>query len=364
MNELYSRKTALAVVSALAVCVLFSLFITDNMKGASTAPLQTSLSTYDKYHRSMRSLSNPDYQTDLPEVPRIVHFTMPDNPPTHQMMVVEYSANNIQSHGFEVMIHRDKDIANLIYSNYPHLIEIWEILMNYGGDDKGARVGDFGRMVILYHYGGIYLDGDMVSCRDLSELVDRPGYASFPLINAPQGQVLNSIMSGPPRHPVFGIAVQSMKSKGGEIVEGSILGKTGPIMLGMAIDEYFRVTKLPAAITVREKNWLLPSPDGSKWLESGFVRFGAVMREGIEHTRGLGTLGVLGFVHLHWRTWVTHGAGVASKYSKCDKDLDLIKPFLDFSCWKVEERDNAKWSQCGDGRRHSGMLGLVEATRI
>lgn len=304
-------------------------------------------------HRALRIY---DPKTTLPKVPHLVHFTIADDPPAHQMRVIEYSVKKAESHGFQVMIHKDKDAEALIYSTYPFLIPSWEILMNNKErKDIGARIGDFVRILLLHHYGGVYLDGDMIPCWDLTSLTNKAGVATFPLVNARAGQVLNSVMSGPARHPIWYIALDIMRNNP-NLGTDHILHATGPALIANAVDRYFEMTKTPVIVPMAQDIGLPEPPPGEIWLQSGLVRFGAVERRMGPQTRGLGTTMKLGLVHLHWRTWITRGR-VNSKYSDCDTNLDLIEIYLDHSCKHCEEYDNKRWSDCGKANsRHSGLI--------
>jgi len=249
-----------------------------------------------------------DPRTVLNKVPKVVHLTIADEPPAHQMSVIEYSMKLIEDQGYETKLHRDSDVTKLINSDYPTLVKPWETLIANEEPDRGARIGDFARMLLLHHYGGIYLDADMIPCYGLDELTKDAGVATFPIINPKAGQVLNAIMSGPAQHPVFWIALSRMRQDK-EIAGGSILGKTGPIMLAFAIDEYWDLSKTRPIVRVRDKGNLPEPEDGGIWLKSGLIKFGAAGR-GEPHTRGMGTLGHIGMIHLHWRTWVSKGNGL------------------------------------------------------
>jgi len=297
-------------------------------------------------HRALRT-RKLDPKTLLFKIPKIVHFTVADKVKDHQMKVVEYSKKKAESFGFEVMIHRDSDAEALIYSQYHNLVPAWELLKTTTDQTKGARIGDFVRLLLIYHYGGVYLDSDMVTCKDLTPLLGPPGVATFPLVNSVAGGIVNAVFAGPPRHIVFRMALE-MQSNNKKLHTQAIIRATGPKQLGDALDAYFEKTHTPRIVKFVEKEQLPEPENDSMWIQSGLIRFGATEGSGIARVRGMGTLGPLGLIHFHFGSWVKDGPRVDHKESQCDSDTDLIEPFLDHACSVGEKYYNRKWSDCGD----------------
>lgn len=210
---------------------------------------------------------------------------------------------------------------------------------------EGARIGDFVRIVLLYHYGGVYLDGDVVTCHDLDDLVKHPGLASFPMVFPTHAQIVNCVMSGPPKHYVFEIALEIMKENK-ELATMHILEATGPALVAAAVDVYLEVTKAECPVRLMSGDVFPEPPNGSDYFECGNIRLGAVMRGGRESSRGLGTLKTLGLVHLHWRSWMNEDHKL--RQTECNTNYDLIDDFLDFTCKKSKEIDSRNWSDCGE----------------
>jgi len=204
------------------------------------------------------------------------------------------------------------------------------------------------RILLIYHYGGVYLDSDMVACKDLSELVGaETGVATFPLVNSVAGGIVNAVFAGPRHHLVFRFALQLM-SQNKKLATQAIIRATGPKQLGDSLDMYFKKTATPALVNFKEKDELPAAEEGSMWVQSGLIRFGAVPGGGYAKVLGLGTLGPLGLIHFHFGSWVTEGPRTIYKHSKCEEDLDLIESFLDHACSIGETSYNRRWSDCGD----------------
>eukprot|EP00586_Coscinodiscus_wailesii_P004494 CAMPEP_0172487770 /NCGR_PEP_ID=MMETSP1066-20121228/16989_1 /TAXON_ID=671091 /ORGANISM="Coscinodiscus wailesii, Strain CCMP2513" /LENGTH=355 /DNA_ID=CAMNT_0013254585 /DNA_START=51 /DNA_END=1118 /DNA_ORIENTATION=- len=333
-------------------CAVFGIisvaFFTRIGKPLPSSPLQRSSSlpsnrTGNRLERNSYGKYSPTH-TDLPEIPKLIHFTIGDDAPPHQMRVIEYSMKTAKDTGFEVMLHRDRDIYDLIRSDYSAYLVIWEMLNGGDGVEKGVRISNFARLLLLYHYGGIYLDGDMVICQDLTELVEEPGIATFPQVQSIHGHIYNSVMSAPPRHRVFEIALNEL-SIDDNLLSRHIIAATGSELIARSVDKYFEVTETTPIALISKREELPMSKDESKWVQSGLIRFGVVhRRKGQDHTRGAGTIKTLGLVHLHWKSWRKDYIG---KHSNCETDLDLIEPFLDLACMNVEQRGHLDWYECG-----------------
>eukprot|EP00586_Coscinodiscus_wailesii_P008843 CAMPEP_0172521652 /NCGR_PEP_ID=MMETSP1066-20121228/292703_1 /TAXON_ID=671091 /ORGANISM="Coscinodiscus wailesii, Strain CCMP2513" /LENGTH=182 /DNA_ID=CAMNT_0013304597 /DNA_START=218 /DNA_END=765 /DNA_ORIENTATION=- len=170
-----------------------------------------------------------DPKTSVTKVPKIVHFVLLGDPPGFMIKVTEYSTKAIESHGFKVMIHRDDDGEELIRNHYPTLLRPWELLKAIPHADKAARMVDFLRVIVLYHYGGIYLDSDMVTCGDLSELTNTPGIVSFPVVEWKNNKVINAVMAGPPQHLLFKTAIAMRYKNEEDLVNEHIFVATGSV---------------------------------------------------------------------------------------------------------------------------------------
>lgn len=332
------------------ICIGFVIFAINDSRFTGISSLKTtedSFPIFDEGHRSLRF----DPKSIVPKTPKIIHFTVADDPPVHQMKVIEFSKKIAESYGFQVMVHSDTDAQNMIYHQFPNLVPSWERVKHTEGITKGARVGDYVRLLLIYHYGGIYLDSDMVVCKDLSPITDAPGVATFPLVNSLVGGVVNAVFAGPPHHIVFRYALQQM-STNGKLDTQAIIRATGPKQLGDTLDTYFEDTGTKPIVKFSEHQPLPEPEDGGMWLYSGAVRLGAVEGNGSVRVRGLGTLGPLGLIHFHFGSWVEDGPRVDHKHSKCDTQLDLIEPFLREACAIGEVHYNRRWSDCGSDTPH------------
>jgi hypothetical protein len=115
-------------------------------------------------------------------IPKIIHQTWKDKhlPPILYNLVSE-NMKFLKSNGYELMFWTDDMILELINKEYPHFYNIYKFART------GVQRGDIARILLVYHYGGIYIDLDVLILRDFSEILDMNSdklYISF----EPSGQ--------------------------------------------------------------------------------------------------------------------------------------------------------------------------------
>ena len=262
-------------------------------------------------------------------VPKLLHMTIADDPPAYMNATVQWTKTRMEEQGFDVTVWTDTDGERLIYDQYPDMVEQWE-RVKQAKHGRGARKADFLRVVLMHAFGGVYLDSDTVPCLGLDELVEKPGYLTFPLTNLIQNQVCSIAMSAPPGHPVFRLALNRWKTMGDHINHEGILSVTGPKFVTTVMDDYHASiglaqeasnssTGIPLFHTLAEKD--IPeatTEDGWIDFESARVRMGNSPRP--QH-RGLN--------HLSFRTWLPEQKRLRSP---CYGHPEMIAPFLDRMC--------------------------------
>ena len=50
-------------------------------------------------------------------------------------------------------MYYDKDLLEFVKANYPEYLDLYQSL-------KGVYMADMARVLVIYHYGGIYMDLD------------------------------------------------------------------------------------------------------------------------------------------------------------------------------------------------------------
>jgi hypothetical protein len=100
-------------------------------------------------------------------IPKIIHQTWRDKnlPPIIYKLVSE-NIRFFKSNGYEYMFWTDEMILKLISDEYPNFYNIYKMART------GVQKGDIARILLVYHYGGIYIDLDVLVLRDFSEILD------------------------------------------------------------------------------------------------------------------------------------------------------------------------------------------------
>ena len=100
-------------------------------------------------------------------IPKIIHQTWKDKnlPPIIYKLVSE-NIRFFKSNGYEFMFWTDEMILKLIADEYPNFYNIYKMART------GVQKGDIARILLVYHYGGIYIDLDVLVLRDFSEILD------------------------------------------------------------------------------------------------------------------------------------------------------------------------------------------------
>jgi hypothetical protein len=100
-------------------------------------------------------------------IPKIIHQTWKDKnlPPIIYKLVSE-NISFFKSNGYELMFWTDDMILKLISEEYPNFYNIYKLART------GVQKGDIARILLVYHYGGIYIDLDVLILRDFNEILD------------------------------------------------------------------------------------------------------------------------------------------------------------------------------------------------
>jgi inositol phosphorylceramide mannosyltransferase catalytic subunit len=121
-----------------------------------------------------------------------------------------------------------------------------------------AQKADIARYAILYIYGGIYLDMDMICRKNLSSLLNfqvflTTGYPSF--LNFMINRYYNGIIGAIPNHPVFQFVFKNIFER--QNSKDKVLYSTGPILLYDSVIEYIKTTG-KNDITVIDRKYIHP----------------------------------------------------------------------------------------------------------
>lgn len=152
-------------------------------------------------------------------IPKIIHQTWRarELPSIFQKI---YDENKRLNPDFEFKIWRhspcpDADIDEFLMKEYPDIYKCFEKAQ------FGVQKADIARIAILYHYGGIYYDLDILSIKPLKKLIDLEANNVYMALEpAEQTQKIfgsdnvlcNAFIAAPPKHPLFKRALEEVMS--------------------------------------------------------------------------------------------------------------------------------------------------------
>lgn len=131
---------------------------------------------------------------------------------------------------WEYTLWKDDENRKFLEENYPWFLETFD------GYDKPIKRVDAMRYFVLYHYGGVYMDGDYIVLQNLEDLL-KDGNAVFGYQYRNIGKsddVCNAFMACPPKHPLFENLIYALKSH----KDNNVINSTGPGFLTKHINKY------------------------------------------------------------------------------------------------------------------------------
>ena len=134
-------------------------------------------------------------------IPRIIHQTWKDENVPPQWRDAQRSWREAHP-AWEYRFWTDTDLEKLVREKAPQLLTLWEAY-----PDHIQRV-DAARYVMLFEYGGLYADLDMVCMRAHDDLL----HCDVVLPRTTPLGLSNQLMLGRPGHPLFREAVNGLAS--------------------------------------------------------------------------------------------------------------------------------------------------------
>ena len=187
------------------------------------------------YNNLVEETSNKE-----PIIPKIVHLIWvgPKTPPP----IFHECLESIRKHlsGWGCKIWTDKDVATLDLANQ----KFYDEETNYGAKS------DILRYELLYKFGGVYLDIDMVVQKPLDALNN--SYEFYTVLEPSNTSCIlgNAIIASVPGHPILKNCIETLKDS--HHYQG-ILDRTGPVHFQKSFyavlkqSEFDKVIALPAA---------------------------------------------------------------------------------------------------------------------
>jgi len=100
-------------------------------------------------------------------IPKIIHQTWKDKslPPILEE-IVEHNKRLLIDNGYKFHLWTDDEIIELIKNKYPNILTLFEASIT------GVQRGDIARILLVHHYGGIYIDLDILIIEDPINIID------------------------------------------------------------------------------------------------------------------------------------------------------------------------------------------------
>lgn len=152
-------------------------------------------------------------------IPKIIHQTWraTELPSVFQNI---YDTNKQLNSDFEYRIWRhspapDADIDEFLKKEYPDIFEC------FAKAQFGVQKADIARIAILYHYGGIYYDLDILGIKPLRTLIDFDTECVYMALEPAEqtkkifgsdNVLCNAFIATPPKHPLFKKALDEVKA--------------------------------------------------------------------------------------------------------------------------------------------------------
>lgn len=157
----------------------------------------------------------------------------------------------IINHDFEYMFWDENKIKKILFNNFD--VKYLDLYNYY---TIPAQRADLARYAILYIYGGIYLDMDMVCKKNLNFFLKKDIFFTTDVFNFLYKRYLTGIIGAKKNHPIFKLMMEKMilrKKNASKFVAYS----TGTQLFYDSIQEYMKNTG-DTNISVIERKYLHP----------------------------------------------------------------------------------------------------------
>ena len=174
------------------------------------------------------------------QIPLIIHRMWKDDRiPDQWKGPYEKCKETYEQRNWTTILWTDATIRSFLKENYEYFLPTYD---SYPYDIQ--RV-DAARYFILYHYGGVYLDLDIIHCREGRDITDlvrvmekMQAYSMFPITD-PVG-VSNDVMFASKRNRFFLRLIETLpeKNRWFGLPYLTVLYSTGPMFLSLACMDY------------------------------------------------------------------------------------------------------------------------------
>ena len=180
----------------------------------------------------------------MKSIPKIIHQIWWQGFNNLPSIFKTYHQSWVKLHpNWEIIIWDQKKVINLLKKYYPKLLNLLE---NY---PYMIQKIDMAKYVILYHYGGFYVDMDTEANQSLNNLINDFKNSEFNFVCS-QMEIIpfikivnNGIIFSKAKHPILLIIINNLnkysKKKFYHNQDLYILESTGPIFFHQIIDQYY-----------------------------------------------------------------------------------------------------------------------------
>lgn len=182
------------------------------------------------------SLENLKVEPNFPnsgDIPKIIHQVwIGFNGNVMPKSYIRYAEGCMKIHSdWQYKLWGEEECKELIDTHYPWFSEVYD---NY---DKTIKKIDAVRYFILFHHGGVYMDGDFICLKNIEELlVQNNAIFGYQYKNASVEAVCNAFMAAPQKHTLFYYIINTLK----DTAKNSVSYATGPAFLTEMIRKYDR----------------------------------------------------------------------------------------------------------------------------
>lgn len=132
----------------LSVGIILIIFVILTCNGLFTPFNQMNIEHYKKYNEKF--MKRKPYKQNIEK--NIFQTWFTKDLPKNFQKIVEYL--RVQNPEYKYYLYDDNEIENFIKTNYPEYWNSYKML----NSQYGAARADFFRYMVVYHYGGVYLD--------------------------------------------------------------------------------------------------------------------------------------------------------------------------------------------------------------
>lgn len=187
----------------------------------------------------------------ITNIPKIIHqiwIQGYDKIPEH-LKLYHKSCLDINS-DFEHIFWDDVKIINFLSTVYNE-----NYVNTYKNYKKLAQKADFARYAILYKYGGIYLDMDMLCRKNLSSFLSYNLFCTVDILSIISTRYLNGTIGTKPNHPLFMYVFKNIFKRLPK--SSNVTYSTGTILFYDSVKEYKKTTG-KSDISIIDRKYLHP----------------------------------------------------------------------------------------------------------